>query len=93
MINGFSNGDTYKAIILEQQSMVCTITGGYPSPTLTWTCFFGTVTNVSGAQSEVKKRVTWTATNTGSATCQCVSNQKVSRQQVSSLTVDVLCEY
>ncbi|XP_060575522.1 hemicentin-1-like [Ruditapes philippinarum] len=75
----FGNNTIFRAIGTRQQTLDCSVTGGYPSPSLSWACFMGTVQDLSSGQT-ITKRWTWTASTNG--TCKCTSIQMGAASEV-----------
>jgi hypothetical protein len=85
----FGNNTIFRAIGTGQQTLDCSVTGGYPSPSLSWVCFTGTEQDLSSGQT-ITKRWTWTASRNG--TCKCTSTQMGAASEV-VLYVRILCMY
>ena len=70
IIQNFHNGDTCKVIENIQRVLSCSITGGNPLATLSWTCFnSGSAPTTVG--STVTKTVTFTASRGQDRSCTC----------------------
>jgi hypothetical protein len=85
----FGNNTIFHAIGTRQQTLDCSVTGGYPSPSLSWACFRGTEQNFNSGRT-ITKRLTWTASING--TCKCTSTQMGAASEV-ILNVRILCMY
>jgi hypothetical protein len=56
----FENNTIFLAIGTRQQTLDCSVTGGYPSPSISWACFTGTAQDLS-SRLTITKRWTWAA--------------------------------
>jgi hypothetical protein len=83
----FGDNTIFDALKTRLQTLDCSVTGGYPSPSLSWACFTGTEQELSSGQT-ITKRWTWTAS--GNGTCKCTSKQMGAASEV-VLNVRLLC--
>ncbi|XP_060569025.1 carcinoembryonic antigen-related cell adhesion molecule 5-like [Ruditapes philippinarum] len=89
VIQGFTNGSTYKVIENNQGSLSCYIGESNPEATLMWNCFDnGSLTTTSEANTT--KTVTWNATRGLDSYCACQSSHPLAENQTVYITVQVL---
>jgi hypothetical protein len=90
-IFGFIDGGEYRAIENSQGQLSCTITGGNPTPTLSWDCF-NSGTYISTNEGIVTKNQTWDVERGKDKTCFCRSFHYSGNRSV-SVYIKILCKF